>query len=387
MERRKVQLVGGTTLSVTLPKKWASSVGLRMGDSVDLDPQFDGALLVRPCRPPGAVQLNARRLNAEKLTAAQVEGRLVAYYLGGADAIEVYADSALDPSVVHAVESIPRRLTGLEIVDQNAQRILLQDLLDPSEVNVARALQRLYGLASGIHRDVLAALSHGDPGRLDDVEARHHDLERLSSVATRQLRLVVRGRLPTPEGGREAHDTLTFASGIGLIQRLGLYGTRLAGAARLVLKRPVDPRVIPGLVEVGTRSIGLCDLAARSLTSGSLPAAEEALGRVHGFEARRADIQGFAAACALEDRTCEACLGCIQILEWFQATALLGARLAELGVQRAVALEELGLPSALPTDSRGLARNGEGSAGNSVTPPALVGRGDPDAAGSGTRSH
>ena len=48
MERRKLQLTGGLTITVSLPKKWVDEVGLERGAEVVLVPQSNGTLLVDP---------------------------------------------------------------------------------------------------------------------------------------------------------------------------------------------------------------------------------------------------------------------------------------------------------------------------------------------------
>jgi len=46
METRKVQLSGGTTYTVSLPKKWAQEHGIGSGSVLALHPSGDGSLLV-----------------------------------------------------------------------------------------------------------------------------------------------------------------------------------------------------------------------------------------------------------------------------------------------------------------------------------------------------
>jgi phosphate uptake regulator len=48
METRKVQIIGGSTFIVSLPKKWALENKLKHGDTMFLSPQIDGTLVLRP---------------------------------------------------------------------------------------------------------------------------------------------------------------------------------------------------------------------------------------------------------------------------------------------------------------------------------------------------
>ncbi|MHA1581492.1 MAG: AbrB/MazE/SpoVT family DNA-binding domain-containing protein, partial [Candidatus Baldrarchaeia archaeon] len=47
-EIRRIQLTGGATLTVSLPKNWARDIGLRQGDLVVLTFQPDGSIIITP---------------------------------------------------------------------------------------------------------------------------------------------------------------------------------------------------------------------------------------------------------------------------------------------------------------------------------------------------
>ena len=48
MESRKVQKTGLSTLTVSLPKEWVSTINLKPGDQVDLEIMPDGSLSIGP---------------------------------------------------------------------------------------------------------------------------------------------------------------------------------------------------------------------------------------------------------------------------------------------------------------------------------------------------
>ena len=48
IQLRKVQLTGGSTYIISLPKEWASDVGIKPGDYVQVIPQPDQTLLLVP---------------------------------------------------------------------------------------------------------------------------------------------------------------------------------------------------------------------------------------------------------------------------------------------------------------------------------------------------
>ncbi|MCI4317652.1 MAG: AbrB/MazE/SpoVT family DNA-binding domain-containing protein, partial [Thermoplasmata archaeon] len=47
MEGRKLQLAGGSTYVVSLPKRWVLNAGLKAGDMLFIDTELDGSVSVR----------------------------------------------------------------------------------------------------------------------------------------------------------------------------------------------------------------------------------------------------------------------------------------------------------------------------------------------------
>ena len=45
---RRIQITGGSSYMITLPKEWAESSGLKKNDPVTLMPQADGSLAIFP---------------------------------------------------------------------------------------------------------------------------------------------------------------------------------------------------------------------------------------------------------------------------------------------------------------------------------------------------
>ncbi len=336
METRKVQFVGGTTFSVTLPKPWAVQHGLQVGASLGVAPQPDGSLLLRPLKADGERAPHPYTLDVDGLTAPQLERRVVALYMAGADRIELVARRPFAAGFQATIEGLPRRLSGLEVVEKGPNHVILQGLLDPSEFDVLKAFDLSYANAASIHRANLASLSQGTPLDIDALKTRLGDIDRLVWVATKQIRRIHGTNAVTGDQRMDPADALLFSSAISLVHRLGQYGLRMTTATRALSSQRLDDRIGAGIVELGSRALHLCDEAARAFYKADLAAADQAFDRVEPFEARSAELQRFAAGRAMECQACGFCLAAIQVIEWLHASVVVGARLAELATLRAV---------------------------------------------------
>src|SRR2546430_15143992 len=83
MEGRKLQLTGGSTYVVSLPKHWVVDAGLKAGDTVFLETEPEGSVSIRP-RPAEKPQLR-RRIFEEKGEERRdhLLRKLIGAYIGG----------------------------------------------------------------------------------------------------------------------------------------------------------------------------------------------------------------------------------------------------------------------------------------------------------------
>src|SRR5688500_5655154 len=114
MELRKVQLTGGSSITVTLPKSWIEKSKIRAGDVVGCVEQPDGSLNVTP-------HIKGERPNQQYTIEIQNdEGsylfrKIIAAYLTGYDTIRLTSKGPIGTNARLQVRLAVRRIMGLEI--------------------------------------------------------------------------------------------------------------------------------------------------------------------------------------------------------------------------------------------------------------------------------
>jgi len=186
MELRKVQRTSGGTFFVCLPKGWAERNGLNRGSTVAISETSDGRLVVDAKygveRAPQVVVIGPTPL---------LDREIVEKYLLGYDVIRVEAKERMGPGDREQVKQASSRLIGLEIIEEDYSRIVLQSLLEPSALLPEKILRREYSIASGMHRDAVTALIEGDVHLAKNVIARDNEVNRLYFLLVRILRTVI----------------------------------------------------------------------------------------------------------------------------------------------------------------------------------------------------
>ena len=144
MEGRKLQLTGGSTYVVSLPKPWIVATGLRAGDTVFLDSMADGSLTVLP-RPAEKAPPRKKVFEVKGAeTRDHLLRKLIGAYISGFGIIEIRSKPEEAPFVRRVTREFCRMAIGPEIIEETRTATVIQDLSDPAELSPEKCLRRMY---------------------------------------------------------------------------------------------------------------------------------------------------------------------------------------------------------------------------------------------------
>jgi phosphate uptake regulator len=191
METRKLQKVGGSTYSVSIPKEWATEHHLEAGMAIHLYPHTDGSLIVRSAARDGG-ELSATTIDLPTADADTVERTLQAAYAVGYDTLTLRAPEGATFSATErrSVRRLVRRMVGLSLTEATADRFVVETLLDPSEVSIRQSVIQLQFTALSMHRTAIERLERrvaGGAPDSDTLDGRGDEVERLFAMLTRHV--------------------------------------------------------------------------------------------------------------------------------------------------------------------------------------------------------
>ena len=216
MNFRKIQRTSSGTFFVCLPKDWAHKNGLERGTSVSVTESIDGTLVINPKydveRDPQTAVINPSPF---------LDRVIIEKYLLGYDIIQVQAKDRISPLDRERVKQASTHLVGLEIVEENHSKIVMQCLLEPSTFPPEKILRREYSIASGVHRDAVTALLEGDVELAKNVVARDNEVNRLYFLLVRVLRTVIQHPGLSEKLGIMPIDCLDYRLAASLVESIG----------------------------------------------------------------------------------------------------------------------------------------------------------------------
>jgi phosphate uptake regulator len=189
METRKLQKVGYSTLSVSLPSSWIKENNLKRGDSIFLMPEKDGTLKVLPnelSRPKEDIDeyiCNADLCGDPKM----LERVIVGNYILGREVFSIISSERMHSEHIDEIRGVIRKLIGLGIVEETPDRITLQCSIDPKKFQIDMLLRRLSLISLTIVKESVQALVDFDETLAQDAINREDEADTMYLLAMRLL--------------------------------------------------------------------------------------------------------------------------------------------------------------------------------------------------------
>lgn len=276
MEGRKLQLTGGSTYVVSLPKRWVTASGLKAGDTVFLDIAADGSVSVRA--KPGE-KPEARRKIFEQAADGNRDHllrKLIGAYISGYGLIEVKFKPEEGPFVRRVSRDFCRMVIGPEVIEETRNAVVIQDLSDPAELSAEKCLRRMYMTVRAMLEDALIAVRTGDETLARDVALRDQDVDRLYWMVAKQYHLAHAAPPRTAEMRELAgiHNHRLIAK---LLERVGDHAERIAHAEGVLGEKGIEPRIMKEFEAANASAVAILDKAFHALVTADVDIANEAI--------------------------------------------------------------------------------------------------------------
>lgn len=182
MESRKVISFGKSSYVVSLPRYWVKENNLKKGDSVFLD-LSDGSLTLYSGEPRQQKEQRRITIPLDGKPLERIEAEVTSAYLNNFDVIELLGKEVkeMGPSI----KQIIRNLTGMEIIQQSASKVVAKDLLNIKEINLEVLIRRIDNIVRTMTSDVVQCL---DECLYESIYERDRDVNRLVFLAYRVIR-------------------------------------------------------------------------------------------------------------------------------------------------------------------------------------------------------
>ncbi|MDA1196358.1 MAG: phosphate uptake regulator PhoU [Nanoarchaeota archaeon] len=198
MESRKVIGFGKNSLAITLPKSWSTKHSVQKGDTVEVD-EDNHTLTIAPQHTSAPKKAKSITITIDKKNPEKVKSQIFTAYLQNYSTIRIVSKSVITDARAIITEILS--LSGMEILEQTAKKIIAKDLMDINEVSIKKIVRRIDIITRSMIEDTLTCLSLEGENKeseqkelVTNIHTRDTDVNRLHFLAYR----VVRGAMQNP---------------------------------------------------------------------------------------------------------------------------------------------------------------------------------------------
>jgi phosphate uptake regulator len=189
IETRKLQLIGGSSYMVSLPKDWVKANGLKQGDEIVLEIE-DSVITLYPKGFKEDIKISKVEITDLKRYDEKFLKRfLYALYIQGIDEI-VIKDKRVTPKLIAKISEIVKSIIGIEIIDTR-DKIVLR-CLTITDFDVYGVVKRMSQIVQTIIETIIDAIVKRDYSFLSELKNLEEDTDRLYLLAVRQEHRLVR---------------------------------------------------------------------------------------------------------------------------------------------------------------------------------------------------
>lgn len=233
MDIRKIQATGGSSLSVTLPKKWISRMNLSDKDEIIVNQQKNDDLVIKVKRNGNQAQNETLIVTEENYP--NLKGYIFSIYKIGINGLTIKSE---DNQLVNktTIRKLTQKLMGWEVVKEGENYIILQNIFDATVVPVSQPLQQLFAISREMLNDTGKVIIKKNNELAIDIINRDDDADKLCLLIERIYYSVLTGRLSEEELSYSAKEIGFFRDVAIQVERICDHIVKIARVATLDTK-------------------------------------------------------------------------------------------------------------------------------------------------------
>jgi len=294
MEIRRVQMTGGSSYIITLPKDWINKSNIKKNDPIGLLQQSDGTLLITT-KMTQEKMYKTKEFNAEKtLKQTYLFRRLVGAYIAGYTLIIIKSQSRMPIDVRNTIRNFTQSIIGQEIVEETDNSITLKDLLNPLEMPLDRTIRRMQIIVKRMNEDVLRSLKIGDTKLADEIILRDTEVDRLHWLIARQYHMILQNVSLAEKMNITIGLSSTYFLISRIIERIGDHIVRIAQNIQHLKKTKQNQKIIDNIEKASGLALDIFNKSIDAFFKKDIKASNENIDTVEKLEKLCEEINALA---------------------------------------------------------------------------------------------
>jgi len=263
MNTRKIQYTGNSTYTVSLPKEWVSSMHLKRGDSVNLSSGEHGVLLISPMSARREEE-RVKNIQLRGQTVSHLERLLIGSYISGYNTITVRGRGKIENQFKEAIRRFSRSVTGVEIVEETIDSVVMKDLSNTFELSQSAAVRRLHLIVRSMQLDIMQALGNGDFSLAEDVINRDTDADRIYWIIMKEFNMMLRDPMVGEKMNISIQESSALFQIARYLERIGDHAVQMARAILFLKEEEIPQELLLKLRKAHQYAVSMVDDAVNA---------------------------------------------------------------------------------------------------------------------------
>ncbi|BCU67339.1 hypothetical protein HS7_07760 [Sulfolobales archaeon HS-7] len=239
---RRVQLTGGSTYIVSLPKEWVKQLKLKVGDEVELALQNDMRLILSPKKGLDSENFPQASVQCETANPEIAVREFIAYYMAGYSLVKLICKKMKSEDKEFIKNNVRNRLLGAEVIEEDVDSLEIQFLVGTKELPLLKAIIRAANLSQFMFRDSIMALREGDSETAKEVQVRDDEVDRFYFYIVRQLSIGLLSPNILEDDGFNSSQIMNIYMVSKSIERISDHATRISQLVTQSISAPLEIR-------------------------------------------------------------------------------------------------------------------------------------------------
>lgn len=267
-QTRRIQISGGSTYTISLPKKWIDELGIKNGDNMTIIKNANQSMTIFPGldteKPPKKAVLTISQKDSDE----SIRQKIIALYLNGYKTIQIASKGVkILPEHSRLIKDLVRKsMIGTEIVESDSESITIQILTRLPELTFDIALKRMHLMAANMHREAMEALRKTDVEYGEEVVRMDDEVDRFSLYVMRTLIMAIQNASMLYDVGLDQpSDCLNYRTVISRIERIADHASLIAKRIKF-LKDPLEPKILKEIENLSAEALSCFENSITALT-------------------------------------------------------------------------------------------------------------------------
>jgi len=253
-----MQLSGGSTYIISLPKNWIEELKIKVGEYVTIVKNPNQSLTLIPKEGENQTKKSTAIIpSSQKDSGESIKRKVIAAYLAGYKTIKIQTKGMRIPSEhTRSVRELVRStMIGTEIVESSSEIMVIQILTRLPELSFDTALKRMYLMANNMVIEAIESLEEVDVSHAEEVVNMDDEVDRFGLYMRRNLVLAVENESILQDMGlRKSSDCLGYRAIVSRIERIADHAGLIAKRIKF-MEEKIDSKTLTKIKNLSEKSL------------------------------------------------------------------------------------------------------------------------------------